>query len=401
MKAASSAMRAGLAFLLMLWAHGAWAEEARVSLRWLAPDPAQPERAVLRCSGLPADVLARLDDPFWTEEDWQKLLPVHAEPPGLSIAVGLPAMSGSHAVDGADLVFTPRYPLQPGLRYRAAFQPEHLPGGKPAQLAPAAAVHQLPEPDRRPVTRILRISPELETLPENTLKFYLHFTGPMSGGGSYRHIRLRQKDGAEVPDPFLEIDQEMWNHGMTRLTLFIDPGRIKQGLRPRSDLGPVLQQGKSYTLEIDAAWQDAQGRPLALAFQKHFLVGPADHQCPQPTAWRIQPPASGSSQPLIVRFDEPLDEALAARLLRITCGSAQIAGQGSVLDSGRAWQFTPGKPWQAVEHQLEAPDILEDLAGNSLAKPFEVDLFTQVDPPARQQVRRLPFTPADKIGTAR
>ena len=44
----------------------------------------------------------------------------------------------------------------------------------------------------------------------------------------------------------------------TRFTLLFDPGRIKRGLKPaQRRVGPVLEEGKSYTLVIDRGWTDA------------------------------------------------------------------------------------------------------------------------------------------------
>ena len=46
---------------------------------------------------------------------------------------------------------------------------------------------------------------------------------------------------------------------MTRLTLLLDPGRIKRGVRPLEEIGGALQVGRTYTLVIDDAWPDAKG----------------------------------------------------------------------------------------------------------------------------------------------
>src|SRR5437762_8966838 len=98
----------------------------------------------------------------------------------------------------------------------------------------------------------------------------------MRRGHIYEHIRLLDHAGKDVELPFLEINEELWNPDMTRLTLFIDPGRIKRGVKPLEEVGPALENGKRFTLSIDSAWQDAQGQPLKAGFQKTFRVGPTD-----------------------------------------------------------------------------------------------------------------------------
>jgi hypothetical protein len=65
---------------------------------------------------------------------------------------------------------------------------------------------------------------------------------------------------------------------MTRLTLFIDPGRIKRGVLPLEEVGPSLEAGKSYTLVIDREWIDGSGNPLQESFEKTFKVGPPDRR---------------------------------------------------------------------------------------------------------------------------
>src|SRR5207244_1417841 len=115
-------------------------------------------------------------------------------------------------------------------------------------------------------------------LPENQLKFYLHFSAPMSRGESYRHIQLLDAAGKPVESPFLELDHELWDPEGKRFTLFIDPGRIKRGLKPREDLGPVLEEGKRYTLVINRAWTDAEDNLLKETYRKTFTVGKPDEK---------------------------------------------------------------------------------------------------------------------------
>jgi hypothetical protein len=40
----------------------------------------------------------------------------------------------------------------------------------------------------------------------------------------------------------------------------------------------------------------------------------------------------------------------------------------------REWRFRPAAPWRAGPHQLLVDTLLEDLAGNSIGRPFEVDV---------------------------
>jgi hypothetical protein len=243
-----------------------------------------------------------------------------------------------------------------------------------------------------PTTVVEHVYPSRNLLPENQLKFYLHFSAPMSRGESYRHVHLLDAAGKPIELAFLQLYEELWDPQGRRFTLFIDPGRIKRGLKPREDLGPVLEEGKSYTLVIDADWPDAEGKPLQGEFRKAFRTGPPDEQCPDPKAWQVQPPAAGTPSPLTVTFPKPLDHALLHRLLQVTDAQGQaVAGKVTVSDEETRWQFTPEEPWKPGTYQLQVGTALEDLAGNSVARPFEVDVFHPVQSKVTAETVRLPF----------
>jgi hypothetical protein len=227
---------------------------------------------------------------------------------------------------------------------------------------------------------VSEVYPSADVLPENLLKFYLHFSAPMSRGRIYDHIHLRDDAGKDVELPFLEIDEELWDPAMTRLTLFIDPGRIKRGVRPLEEVGPALQEGRRYSLVIDRAWKDATGSLLREAFQKTFKVGPPDRDPPDPTQWKIQSPKSETREPLAIAFPEPMDHALARRAIQVTGESGEsVPGKTVLDDQEHRWIFVPSGPWRRGSYNLVVQRTIEDLAGNNIGKPFEVDLFEGVE----------------------
>jgi hypothetical protein len=194
-----------------------------------------------------------------------------------------------------------------------------------------------------------------------------------------------------VQTPLLELGEELWNPEMTRFTLFFHPGRIKQGLVPRMEMGPALVREKSYTLVVDAAWQDGQGRPLVETFRKTFRATPADARQPDPARWRITPPVAGTKQSLVVDFDEPLDHGMLQHVLSVQDGAGrEVAGKVVVGEHERRWALTPESPWRAGGYFLTAETILEDVAGNSVGRPFEVDL-NRAPAPTPPAVVKIPF----------
>ena len=362
----------------------------RHSIRWV-PDPSEKNRFAVEVTGFNAAELAELRKTPPTLQQWQRWLSVYAGQGDLIADIGLPAIAGTYSVRADALRFEPQFAFASGVRYRAAFHPAQLPGapGRPASLV--SSEFQLPARRLSPTTVVARVYPTADVLPENLLKFYVHFSAPMSGGHIYEHIHLRNDAGKDIELPFLEIDEELWNPSMTRLTLFIDPGRIKRGVLPLEEIGPALEEGRRYTLVIDQQWNDAEGVPLKESFAKVFRVGPPEREAIDPGLWKVSAPAGGRS-PLVVAFGRPMDHALAQRLIHVTRQSGELVeGKAAVEDQERRWTFVPGRSWKAGPYRLVVQTTIEDLAGNNIGKSFEVDLFEGVQRRITNSTVKLPF----------
>ncbi|MFP6604749.1 MAG: hypothetical protein VB862_19605, partial [Pirellulaceae bacterium] len=68
-----------------------------------------------------------------------------------------------------------------------------------------------------------------------------------------------------------------------------------------------------------------------------------------------------------------------------------VTGEVVVDQQESRWSFQPTPAWQAGEYYLLVDSELEDRAGNSIGRPFEVDVFRQVDPKVIRKTIRLPF----------
>ncbi|MGH9657784.1 MAG: Ig-like domain-containing protein [Bryobacteraceae bacterium] len=279
---------------------------------------------------------------------------------------------GVHRVEGGAAVFEPRFPPVPGVRYRAVVE------GRP----PVVATFEIPKAPARS-TEVRAVYPSPARLPENLLKFYIEFSGPMSRGDAYRHLRLLDESGKAIELPFLEIDEELWDSGLRRLTVLFDPGRIKRGLLPNEEAGSPLGEGRSYTLVIDPAWRDAAGTPLRSEFRKSFTVGAADRTQPDPASWRV----TATRSAVTIDFPEPLDRALLLRLLSVE----GAVGTTSLEREETRWVFTPSTPLPPGDHAIAVDTALTDLAGNSVERLFEVDVFERVERTAARKSVRIPF----------
>ena len=284
---------------------------------------------------------------------------------------------GETTREGDVLIFRPRFPFKPGTSYRVV----------------AGDVEQtflLPAPPPGPSTELLRLYPTSSVLPENQLKFYLQFSGPMSRGELYRRVQLFE-GGRQVQRPFLELGEELWDRGAIRVTLLFDPGRIKSGLVPREEEGPALEAGKSYELVIDGGWPDAEGRPLREGHRKAFKVEGPDTTPPNASTWIWSKPRAGTTLPLILQFPEPLDAGLLARVLVVE----GMEGRVEIDREETRWSYFPSKPWKAGPQTLVVETLLEDRAGNSLERPFEVDVIRPAEGRLQPKTLRLPFSVAE------
>ncbi len=314
-------------------------------------------------------------------DQWQALFAVYVDSGSSEDA--LPPILGSYRIEGDVLIFQARFPLQPGLRYRAVFA---------SASEPITLRFDIPKSEATVSTTVEHVYPSTDRLPENQLKFYLHFSAPMSRGEAYSRIHLLDEGGDPVDLPFLELDEELWDRAGKRLTLLFDPGRIKRDLVPHNEVGTSIQEGQTYTLVIDRDWRDAQGISLKEDFQKVFSVFAADRETPDPESWRLTAPQAGSVQPLSVEFPEPLDHGLLMRLLEVMDSQGEyVLGSIQVDRNETRWGFTPHEPWRSGDYSLTVDTTLEDLAGNRINRLFEVDVFERIEEQITTTTVSLPF----------
>jgi hypothetical protein len=245
----------------------------------------------------------------------------------------------------------------------------------------------------------VRVEPSVSVVPANHLKFYLHFPGPMERGEVFRHLRLAEVDGegaeiAEVPEPFREV--ELWDETFTRLTLWFHPGRQKPGVNLNVEIGPVLEEGRRYALEISGKWRRESGEPLGGGVRHRFAAGPFDGVQPDPRRWKAEV-KEGS---LLLLVDEPLDPASLRKSLSVVDAAGATVGEiaparlelcGSGSGEWAAGYRIELGPLSAGSYRLRIDARLEDLAGNSVARPFNVDLERNSGSASEEPVD-LPFT---------
>ncbi|MFN0078556.1 MAG: Ig-like domain-containing protein [Prosthecobacter sp.] len=257
--------------------------------------------------------------------------------------------------------FAPALPFVPGERYRVEFQKtdgswstQRLRIELPKAEAPTAAM-----------------LPSDTPFPANALKFYLHFSQPMEQGVFLDRISLHRLDGSVVQGAFRET--ELWSPDGKRLTLWLHPGRQKTGVNLNTDEGPVLQEGETYTLKLAANWRSAAGVPLGQKYTFWITAGAVDHACPEPQRWKVTAPKRSTRDPLHLLFDEALDPAMLNSALHVRSGDQAVKGVIHVATDARSWSLIPAAEWPPGRYEIVIDPLLEDLAGNNLLGPFEVD----------------------------
>ena len=300
----------------------------------------------------------------------------------------VPPLLGSYAVESGFLVFHPTYPIAPGVHYRAIFN-------SPSGGAPIGKSFDGPLLPTNRIARVEHVFPSGDVWPSNQLRLYIYFSEPMSRAEAARHIHVLDSEGKELAGSrgvFLP-GEELWDPGFKRLTMTFDPGRIKRGLTSNESIGPPLTEGKRYTLVIDADWPDARGVPMAGEFRKAFRGGPAQHVPPDPKRWNIAVPKAGGKAPLLIDFPTPMNYPLLQRMIGVSGPrGGMIYGAVAIARQESEWRFAPERPWGAGNYRILVDTSLEDLAGNHIGEPFEIDVFNKVTEHIDTRTVSLPFS---------
>ena len=308
-------------------------------------------------------------------------------------STSLPAVqptAGRFEIDEDAICFVPRFPFLDGTSYSLLVCSG--PGERSVD-SPEIWTIQRPASEGTPTTGVVAICPSAGELPVNQLKFYVHFSSPMSEDWALRAVHVRRAANDEPLDGvFLEMEPELWDRDRRRLTLILEPGRIKRGLAPNEEAGYPLIEGVPVIVTVHTDFRDAAGRPLRNGAERHYEIGPPVRARVNPEDWRYRCPTAGSTEPLTVEFDRPLDHALLEQSLWVNAAGVALAGRGSAGPEERSWQFEPQSQWEEGRHQVIVDPRLEDLAGNSLIRVFDRDLMRPEDAPIDAREVAIDFT---------
>jgi hypothetical protein len=303
--------------------------------------------------------------------------------PGLTGLAGeFPPMAGRLVHDGGDMCFVPRFAFVGGMTYAVSV------------AGVTAAVLTRPQPDHPATTQVLGISPTAAQVPRNLLRLYVSFSAPMSEGYAAGHVRVVDDAGQAMAGVLLPAEHELWDGARRRLTVLLDPARIKRGLAAHRQAGYPLRSGEPFRLIVAEGFRDARGAPLRFPAERRYEVGDDERRRVEPGAWNLTIPSSHTTEALEVTFDRPLDHGLLARGLHVAGPDGRLlSGTPQPGPEDRSWRLAPRQPWARGTHQLLVEPILEDLAGNSVSRIFDRDLTRPADQPRQALPVTVTFRP--------
>jgi hypothetical protein len=328
---------------------------------------------------LPAEFAGKLPAGWLTQAQGEAVLTLslladNTKTPG-------PSMVGKYERTANELTFTPRLPLSTGATYRATLR---------AAGSTTSLDCSIPTLAAKAPPKVVKIYPTADVLPANHLRFYIYFDRPMRGGKElFKHLAILDEKGKEVDEPWL-ID-EIWDEENNCLILFIHPGRIKWGVELRELMGPVLHEKRSYALVVRGEWTDLEGNKIGNDTIKKFRTTAEDRVRIELSDWKLAAPAAGTRDPVTLTLAKSVDyRSLQTGLTLMNAKGQIIAGAIAIGKDEKNWSFTPAQPWQANLHRVNVSPDLEDVAGNTPSRPFDMDLLT---PRRRAQKLEFEFEP--------
>ncbi len=287
---------------------------------------------------------------------------------------------GEWIFDNNKLIFHPLVPFTSGIKYEV-FHRQHLTG-----------TFEIEEKEGNP-PGIIAIYPTNDTLPENLLKMYFEFSGPMSEGEAIRNISVLNKNtGDTLAGTFLDLQPELWNADNTLLTLWFDPGRIKRGLIPNLLMGAPLNKGAHYEIIIKSDWRGANRLPLSKSYSKEFYTVVRDNFSPDPGNWKMLIPTANSNESFRIEFGESMDAVLAIEAIQILDPDRNvIPGREYLLKEETLYEFSPDQAWHTGGYIIQIETRLEDLAGNNINRLFDQEISNQKTVEEGEDVVELTF----------
>jgi len=213
------------------------------------------------------------------------------------------------------------------------------------------------------------VFPSGPAVPENLLRVELRFSAPLRIPFSMDHVKLIGSGGREIEHAFLDLP--LPSADGRRVTILMDPGRVKSGLMENRILGRALHVGSTVTLIVD----DPQ---LSAPVRKTWWVTSFDAEVPRPARWTLDLPVLGTRDALVIHLHAPLSSTAESFIAVRGPDELRVSGVGRLERGETLWRFTPRQPWKPGAYALVTHPDLEDPAGNRPCGLFEAVAASRV-----------------------
>ncbi|MBI3348080.1 MAG: hypothetical protein HY020_12835 [Burkholderiales bacterium] len=225
------------------------------------------------------------------------------------------------------------------------------------------------------------IHPAGPAVPENLLRFELRFDRSQRLPFDVERLKLLDGDGVEIQHALLDV--ALPDADGRRITVLLDPGRVKTGVGPNLDAGRALKEGATVSLRVLGG--DVDVSPTV----KTWRVTAAVSQPLQPELWQFSSPRRGTRDALSVDLRTPISST-GERLIAVQDEHGRrVDGTVTLGDGDTTWRFKPSRPWTTGPYRLMTHPGLEDPSGNRRCAAFEAPIRSA----ATCEGASLTFTP--------
>jgi hypothetical protein len=225
------------------------------------------------------------------------------------------------------------------------------------------------------------VHPAGPTVPENLLRMELRFEHPQPLPFDMDRLKLLDARGLELRHALLDV--ALPSPDGRRITVLMDPGRVKMGVGPNREAGRALDAGSTVTLHLAGA------TPAEETVIKTWRVTAGLTRPLQPGSWTLTPPRRASRDALVVALQAPISAVGEGLLAVVDARGRRVQGSASLGGGDAVWRFIPYRPWAPGPYRLVTHPELEDPAGNRQCAAFEARVRTA----ARCEGMSLPFKP--------
>lgn len=209
------------------------------------------------------------------------------------------------------------------------------------------------------------IHPTGDTVPENLLRIELRFQQPQRLPFDMTRLTLSDDQGVVLENALLDL--ALPNADGRRITVLMDPGRVKSGVGPNLDAGRALRVGQRVSLRVAAEAGDASG---AAAVKTWRVTGAMSNRL-SPADWLLTRPRAHSRDALVIDFRDAVSASGEGLIAVTDAAGHRLSGTTSLTRGDSAWRFTPTRRWKTGRHRLVVYPEFEDPAGNRPCAAFE------------------------------